>query len=124
MKAKHVTIADLETAMADVNRQYNGNLEFDRLEANGKSVNFTLRVKSSSGPGHRLGFHGRKMAKACWHAHGDFFDALFAVKPDAIVISRGGPGAVVTKASGNWQDCNIGSQVQPLLLSQACECNH
>lgn len=123
MKARNVTAEQMTVALAKVNKQYRGNIEFETFEANGRGVNFTLRVKDSSGPGHRLGFTGRKMAKACWHAHGHFFEALLAIAPDAEIVSRGGPGTKITRNGGNWQDSNIGSQVQPLMFSEACECN-
>lgn len=126
MKAKNATIGDLENALQVVNQKYQGNIRFKRLEQNGRGVNFTLTVNSSREPGHRLGFYGingkqKRVSAACWHAHGDFFDALFTIAPDAVVRSQG--DKVITKHQGNWQDWNIGSQMQPMYFSEACECN-
>lgn len=123
MTAKNVTIEAMQMAMAAVNERYKGNLDFQYLEAKGKHLEFTLRTKSSYGPGSRLGFTGRHMPKACWHAHGHFFESVFKVAPDAVIVSRGGPGSVITKDQGNWRDCNIGSQMQPMMFSEACECD-
>lgn len=116
------SVETLEKALAKINRKYAGNISFAHILPVGKRVDFTLTVKSSKAPGSRRGFSGKRVAAACWHAHGDLFDAIFAIDPTAKVISRGGPGAVITKDGGNWQDCNIGSQMQPLMYSQACDC--
>lgn len=122
MKAKNVTIEAMQAALVQVNKRYNGNVEFESVVPKGKHIEFTLRVKSSFEAGHRLGFTGRRMPKACWHVHGHFFDALLKLAPDAVIISRGWPGGVISRDGGNWQDCNIGSLVQPLMFSEACEC--
>jgi len=121
---KAYTNADtLKKALDVINAKYQDNVEFERFDANCKSVDFTLRVRSSKEPGARRGHSGRRMAKACWHVHGDLFDAILKLDNKARIISRGGPGAVITSAGGNWQDCNIGSQMQPLYFSEACDCN-
>lgn len=126
MKAKNTTIADLENALQVVNQKYQGNIRFKRLEQNGRGVNFTLTVNSSCEPGHRRGFFGfdgkqpKRLAAACWHVHGDFFEALLNIAPDAVVISQG--NKIITKQSGNWQDWNIGSQMHPMYYSEACDC--
>lgn len=122
MKAKHADSTQMNQALSKVNERYQGNIAFERFEPNGRSVVFTLRVKSSREPGARRSFQGRRMAKACWHAHGHFFEALLAINPEVVIISKGGPGSTVDKYSGNWSDCNIGSQCQPLMFSQACDC--
>jgi len=139
MKAKNCTIGDLQAALDIINRKYQDNVEFKSLEQKGKQIQFTLRVKSSQGPGHRLGFPvknyrtgkitQKRMAFACWHVHGDFFDALFKVNPQAAVFSGmsslANPGSQqwITINGVNWQDKNIGSQMQPLYFSEACECD-
>jgi hypothetical protein len=85
-----------------------------------KRVNFTLRVKSSSGPGAKIGYSGRKTISACWHVHGYFFEYLFLSYPGIYIISQ---GKKMTSNSDNWQDQNIGSIMQPLYFSEACNCN-
>ncbi len=125
MKARNTTISDLHSALAEVNRKYDGNIVFKRCDQNGTGVNFTLTVQSSKAAGHRLGFYGvngkqKRVAAACWHAHGDFFERLFEISPDAVV--RAGDKKI-TRESGNWQDWNIGSQMQSMYYSEACECN-
>lgn len=123
MKAYNVTPAQMCAARAAVNKQFAGNIEWNRFEPARTHVNFTLRVRDSHGPGAKRGFSGRATAAACWHAHGHFFEELLRVAPQARIVTHGGPGAVVTAAGGNWQDCNIGSQVQPMYYSEACACD-
>ena len=117
------TTADIDTveaALAVTNEKYEGNLCWNRdPERKGKRIHFTLRVKDSKGAGHRRSFTGKRMPSACWHVHGDFFDAVWQLQSDAVIwageLRMEGP-------SDNWQDRNIGSQVQPLYFSEACDC--
>lgn len=113
----------LQRALQVLNRHYGNNVQFDRFDVHPRCVDFTLRVRSSRGPGARRSFTGRRMAKACWHVHGKFFEYVLALDHQARIVSRwsGGP-TTITRQSGNWQDANIGSQMQPLMFSQACDC--
>jgi len=133
MKAKNCTMEELQAALDIVNVQYKGNVGWKSLDPQRKQIAFTLKVRDSKGPGHRLGFPqpprswkgetnwkpGKRMPFACWHVHGYFFEALFQVNPNAAVLSG---RSWITKDGGNWQDRNIGSQAYPLMFSEACEC--
>ena len=119
MKARNTNRNEMEKALAVVNKKYKGNITWKRFD-DGKTINFTLTVKSSKGPGGRIGFTGRRVAAACWHVHGDFFDALFGINPAAVIVSM---GERISINGGNWQDKNIGSQIQPMYYSEACQCN-
>jgi hypothetical protein len=127
MKAYKVTIDQMESALRTINAKYESNVMWKRFEPNGSGVNFTLTVRKSTDKGGRLGQcltskgNRRHIAAACWHVHGDFFDALFDVAPNAYVRSNGG-SLKITKDEGNWQDRNIGSQMHPLYYSEACDC--
>jgi len=123
MKYSNCTAKDLEAALNLINKHiYGGNIAFRRLD----NKKFTLRVKSSYGPGHRINttfLMGMSKIKhlpyACWHVHGDFFDALFMINPKArIRTSR----SLITKDGGNWEDFNAGSQLNPIAFSFACDC--
>lgn len=117
---KNTTPLELSQVLRVVNKKYDGNVEFKRLpEWVGRSVRFTLKVKNSKGKGARLGFTGKHIASACWHIHGDFFEALLSVNPQAVI--RAG-SRVIDVRGGNWDDWNIGSIVNPLYYSNACEC--
>lgn len=114
---------NLQKALDTVNKAYDNNIEFNnfqRLSDNRYRV--TLRVKSSHGKGARLGFYqnpntgNRKhLISACWHVHGEFFDAL----PEGTRIQT---GTIVTYPGAIWQDRNIGSLMNPLMFSDACDC--
>jgi len=116
MQAKNVTSQQMHEALEVINKKYYAdNVIFNRFEQKGKTIHFTLRVRSSKGPGHRLGhiypwdsaFERRRLTSACWHVHGHFFDALLEINPAAVIITQGTKRVDVN--GGNWQDWNIGS---------------
>ena len=117
----------MNTAMRQTNSQYKRNIEFERFEPIRNGFNFTLRVKSSKGLGHRLGFTGRNMAKACWHVHRDFMKNIFKLRPDATIVSchavYDGIGDFEAKFSDTGY-ANIGSIMSPLQFQDACECEN
>jgi len=120
MIIKNVTINDLERALKIVNLKYNDNIIWNRFEQLGpKRFAVTLRVKDSRGPGHRIGHSGRRLIYACWHAHGDFFDALLSVNIETVIMTA---NRTISKYGGNWIDWNIGSIMRPLMYSEACDC--
>jgi hypothetical protein len=126
MYAINCKVSDLEQALLDINNDiYKGNAEFKRFpEQRGKRYTFTLKVKDSNKLGARRHYSAyrykpRKSRSACWHLHGHFFEALFAIKPDAEILSGSNR---ITKDYGNWKDRNIGSQIYPVMFSQSCEC--
>ena len=124
MKAKNVTKQQLLRALAQTNKEYKGNLKFHHLGPAGKGFNFRLTVCSAKQTGGRRD-GGRPIAAACWHAHRDFFFALFELAPDAIVASakatyRGREDFVATFSSTGNE--NIGSVVAPLQYRAACKC--
>jgi hypothetical protein len=138
MIAKNCTMENLQAALDIVNKNhYAGNIRFKTLQPKGRRISFTLTVNRTSegtgkakvtAPGVSKGREGRRIAAACWHVHGDFFDALFSVCPEAGVYSSGSlanplMGKWITKDGGNWQDWNRGSQMYPYMSSQACECH-
>lgn len=115
------TIEQLNRALDFVNKSFENNIEFKRLEPiNSRRVNFTLTVKSSFKPGARRGFSGKRVRAACWHVHGYFFEYLFLNFENIKVIAG---NKVMRSNSDNWQNWNIGSIASPLMYSQACDCN-
>ena len=127
MKIKHSSIPSCEAALTTVNRIFNGNVKFKRLESKGNSILCTLSVVNSRLPGSRIGFAGKHVAAACWHVYGAFLDALLLESPDAVIeTGHDGNGSKlkVTRFGGNWHDWNIGSMMNPLPYSSACDCQY
>jgi hypothetical protein len=130
MIAKNCTDVDLYKALRAVNTRFQGNIKFKTFEEKGKRYSFTLTVIDSKAPGHRRKTWGPKpgrIAAACWHVHGYFFEELFKIQPLAGVLSSGSlanPTAKrwITIDGGNWQDRNMGSMINPVMWSQACDC--
>jgi len=119
MKVKNVTSQEIEAALKTVNKKYENNIVFKRFEQKGKQFVFTLTVKNSKKAGGRIGNSGKRVAAACWHVHGDFFDALLEINENAVITTCSGK---IDKNNGNWQDRNIGSIYEPLMYSEACNC--
>lgn len=118
MMIRNVTRDDLERALATANARYGGNLCLARCVAIGNNWRVRLRVRDSRGPGHRVRISDRRRTTfACWHAHGDFFDAL--PKGTEIILA----GESTPHRPGDpWQDRNIGSLVHPVMFSELCDC--
>ena len=127
------TLETLEAALASVNAKYANNVIWNRTpERKGKQYVFTLRVADSKEPGHRRGFahpswygangkphKARRLTSACWHVHGEFFNAVWDIEPEAVI--RAGALVMRNKAD-NWQDRNVGSLLCPQMFSEACDC--
>lgn len=120
MKARQVTQAVMEKALENVNARFNGNIVFKTFSPKRNGVDFTLTVKSSKEKGaRRAQGTGNRLAAACWHVHGYFFEEVFKLAPEAIITSA---FARITRHYGNWQDKNIGSIAEPCYYSEACDC--
>lgn len=129
MLAKNCTIAELNSALEKVNEKFDDNIRFKRIEQTGKNIRFTLTVNNSKSKGGRIGHSGKRVAAACWHAHGTFFDSLLQeVNHNALIVIGDkkvyalGDNDELT-VFGNWEDRNIGSRWMPLYYSEACECD-
>ena len=117
---RNVDSNQMNEALAAINdRLYKGNVKWNNFNTKGRGFSATLRVENSSGPGARRSHSGRKMISACWHVHGNFFDAIFAVAPDAVITSA---GKKITADSGNWVNWNAGSMMHSVCASELCEC--
>jgi hypothetical protein len=112
---------DIENALVQANKEFDDNLRFKRFEFIGntrdgiKKHRVTLTVNSSKDKGGRRGFSGKRVAAACWHAHGTFFDNL----PEGTEIEASGQKY---HAGDPWVDRQIGSLMQPMYYSEACDC--
>ncbi len=123
--------ANIEQALFDVNKKYENNVVFNRLDrANEKDTryNVTLRVVSSKGKGARLSAPSfwsgkqRRLVSACWHVHYDFFDALPTGTKVISNWGHGGKHVSIAGEHGTYQDMDVGSMMLPALMSELCEC--
>jgi hypothetical protein len=112
----NATTQELYRALSMVNEKYDNNIIFKNIQPKGHKIQFTLSVKDSKNAGGRRNARGKRVAAACWHVHGDFFDNLFKINPE-IIIKTG--LKKITKESGNWEDWKLGEY---FMYSQACEC--
>jgi hypothetical protein len=103
------TTGQLELALRMTNEEFGYQLSFETLkQISSKRVSFTLKTPSKV-KGARMAASGRNLPKASWHAHGNFFDMLFEIAPNAIVVSQ---SFKITRTEGNWQDIKIGGEFQ------------
>jgi hypothetical protein len=122
MIAVNCTEDQLRQALNIINVRYLGNITIADLEQTGRHIQFNLGVKDTKGPGVLLNNKRRKTTSACWHVLGGVIEELFGLERTAEVYSDWTENWI-TKAGGNWQDKNIGTENRPLLLSRACDCN-
>lgn len=131
MKLKNVTADQLRAIVESVSANlYGGDLIFDREpETTGVNVvwiHFTLRTVTGRSPGARRTHQGRRLAKACWHAHRDVMQALFDAYPAAelhTALARyiGRDGFMTDfPATGDTQ---LGSVAKPIAMRDACDCS-
>ena len=126
MLIRNVTREEIETALGKTNEDFESNIVFKRLDPAGRTRQgeekhtVTLTVASSFQPGARRTHTGRRLAAACWHAHGNFMDLL--PETAEIVVNASG-GRQVIRPGDPWNNWNIGSQAQPMYYSEACDCS-
>lgn len=121
MIIRNVTRWDLERALQATSEKFGGNIRWNNgpiaLNRKGTAWRCTLRVHNSHGPGAKVGREGRHTIAACWHAHGEFFDAL---PPGAIIEAAGRK----FEAGDPWQDWDCGSLFYPQYMSELCYCGY
>ena len=134
MKTRNITQSQLEQALQEVNKKYNGNVKMD----------ITCNFLKSGLPRHsiKIGVHSsfelggsynprteRRVCSACWHVFGDFLDSLGEIckdNEDAIVIlmDYDYKDRMVHPLDHNWLDLNVGSQWYPMYQSEKCKCDY
>lgn len=116
---KGATREQIGIALMHTNCLFEDNIIFKKFQPFGKNYTVTLTVKDSRKPGSRISFSGHRISAACWHVYGVFFDEILKQSTSAIIISN---GQKITKEYGNWIDRNIGSIMEPMMYSEACNC--
>lgn len=96
-----------------------------RKQRNGlSSVRFNLRPIKGSNKYYRVGHTGRKIHAVCLHGHRAFFEELFALEPQAHIISslaKVNPQNLMA-VYNRLYDLNIGSIISPFYFGYACVC--
>ena len=118
---KNVTAEELTQALDIVNKKFDNNVTFYMHRESKNAIRMCLRVIDSHKKGAKLGFSGRHTINACWHVHGYYFEALLSINPKAVIKTV---ISTITLDGGNWTDKNIGSLFNPLMYSEACECEY
>jgi hypothetical protein len=122
MIIKGATKEEVENALAKVNSEFDNNVRFKTFKelkptrAHEPVFSVTLTVHSSKAKGARRTYDGHRLAAACWHVHGTFFDSL--PEGTQIRVSRMKP----IRPGDAWQDWNAGSQARPAFISELCDC--
>jgi len=121
MIVKDASFNDLLIALDETNKLFNDNIVIKKVKAVNQARtrwSITLGVLDSRAPGSRKGLSGRRIAACCWHAYGTFMDALppYARFKSSHLNDWMMPGE-------EWQDWNIGSVWNPMMYSEACDCN-
>lgn len=121
---KDAVLPTLQTALAAINGRYDCNIEVNQF-GSADPRRFTLRVKSSKGPGARRSRHGRRTVSACWHVHRDFLTALFDLEPGvtvytALAMYRGRDGFLRDFPQTAYT--NVGSVMRNGYIVELCAC--
>lgn len=121
MLIKGASWDEINAALFVANDSFEDNLRFKRCEFVGltrdkrEKYRVTLTVEDSREAGARRSYEGHRIAAACWHAHGTFFDAL----PEGTEIQT---FAGTFHAGDPWIDYSVGSDFRPAHASELCEC--
>lgn len=116
----------IHAALGITSRAYSGNIRFRSFDPIGPvgsdgRARHRLTITVDGGDDGRSvdPIRGRRIAAACWHAHGDFFDVLLELDPGARVSAL---GRTITVDGGNWEDMKRGSMMYPTRASEWCHC--
>jgi len=106
----------IQIAIDKTSMKFDNNIEANRFDQVGNHYEVTIKCKSSRGKGAKRGASGRRTTNCCWHAWGAFFDELFNLNSDIVIIAQCN---IITKDSGNWVDREVGQGIRE---STMCDC--
>lgn len=124
--SKTLTLETLTASALDVAAQtYGGNLVIDAEQVGPTRYRVKLNARDSRDEGARRSWSGRRGPWTCWHVFRDVFAVWMAWDPDAVIRTgvetyRGKDGFLELFPA--TAERNIGSQVRPLCLADACDC--
>jgi hypothetical protein len=108
----------LEQALDYVNSLFDNNIVME-VKDRGLYHLVRLKVKNSKGKGARKSPNNRRLPHACWHAYGYFISRIFELDPEAVVYTA---GEIFRKHNWYWKDWNAGSLLNPVYISELCDC--
>jgi hypothetical protein len=122
-----IDLATVKSAVATASEQYDGNLitvDMDQMRPG--MVRGRVGVKSSREAGARTSWSGRRGPWACWHAYRDAIRAIFAVYPEAVIVTslaryNGAEGFEATYPATAYK--NVGSIMCPAYMPELCQCH-
>jgi hypothetical protein len=119
MKVRGLTENQVQDALKEVNVSFENNLRVKRLDSTGNVVTVTINVKDSKAKGSSKNpRNGRRINAACWHAYGEFIDALFQHGAKSVQSLDN----TMRSKHDNWEDWNAGSDYYPMYASEKCDC--
>jgi hypothetical protein len=107
--------------LATANKEYNGNLAFNRCDKRGNGFVVTLKVRRSKEHGARTSASGRHGPYASWEAHRDFMLALYDLAPGAWIDSKMASYHGVEGFRENFPETRyhqVGSMMQPVSFGE------
>jgi hypothetical protein len=110
----------IEQAIQTTSAKFDNNIISNRFEqVTTTTYEVTIKCVSSRGKGAKKGTTGRRTQSCCWHAWGTFFDELFRLNPEIVIVAQGNR---ITRESGNWVDRPLGSGLGWEFESNMCDC--
>jgi hypothetical protein len=91
----------------------------------GKGYRGRVIAESSRVRGARRSWSGRRTNAACWHAYRDCMYAVFAIDPNAVIVTAMARYDGLAGFEKNYPETanhNIGSMVQHAYMPDLCEC--
>lgn len=130
MYIKGINSHQLDLAIRAVNDKFNAHVTTEYTTNTRKGVKAKLRVETNKSVFHRLAQsltslgNRKKIVSLCWHGFGHVFREVFTINPLAKIRTAQIVYKDVSAFNNNFYstDRNIGSEIYPLLYSEACEC--
>lgn len=95
-------------AIQETSAKFDNNIQHNRFEQINGHYEVTIKCISSRGKGAKRGASGRRTISCCYHVWGVFFDELFRLNPNIVIISMG--NRITSQSHVGWADREPDSQ--------------
>ena len=124
MKIKGVTPGDLHLLAGQMG------FKLDNERSEGRFHAFVLRMATHSAvapdaPYRKRGFSGRRTVAVCFHGHRAFYERVFSLNPDALIVTSRRRWTSLEDLNEHASEVgaqNVGSQFNPQAYAEQCEC--